>query len=86
MNILTVYGILNFIPFMLIFYFYIKQSIQQFDSEFRFYFLLSVFSGIGLGFMKRLDGMDFWSMFFFVIPSLYYLPYLKKNSHEKDQQ
>ena len=33
---------------------------------------------IGLGFMKSLFGTDFWCMLFFIIPSLYYLPLLKK--------
>jgi hypothetical protein len=78
MNKLTVYGILGFIPFILIFYFYIRRVIKQFDPEFTFYFLLSVFSGIGLGLMKNLAGTDFWYMFFFIIPSMYYLPLLKK--------
>jgi hypothetical protein len=77
MNNLTVYGILGFIPFILIFYFYIKKSINEFDTEFAFYFLLSVFSGIGLGLMKSLFGLAFWCMLFFIIPSLYYLPLLK---------
>jgi hypothetical protein len=78
MNKLTVYGILGFVPFFLIFYFYIKKVLKQIDSEFAFYFLLSIFSGIGLGLMKSLFGADFWCMLFFIIPSLYYLPLLKK--------
>lgn len=82
MNKLTVYGILGFIPFILIFYFYIKKVIKQFDPEFTFYFLLSVFSGIGLGLMKNLVGNDFWCMLFFIIPSLYYLPLLKKETSD----
>lgn len=78
MNKLTVYGILGFIPFVLIFYFYIRRTIRQFDNEFSFYFSLSVFAAIGLGLMKSLMGQEFWAMFFFVLPSLYYLPLLKK--------
>jgi hypothetical protein len=80
MNKLTVYGIMGFIPFILIFYFYIKKCIKQFDPEFNYYFLISAFSGIGLGLMKSLFGEDFWSMFFFLLPSLYYLPLLKKKT------
>ena len=79
MNKLTTYGILGFIPFALIFYFHIKKSIYQFDSEFTFYYLISMFSGISLGLMKTLAGTDFWIMLFFIIPSMYYLPLLKKS-------
>lgn len=75
---LTIYGLLFFIPFILIFYIHFKNCIKQFEKEFTFYFLLSIFSGIGLGLMKSLFGTDFWGMLFFVIPGLYYLPLLKK--------
>ena len=80
MHKLTVYGILAFIPFILIFYFHIKKVIKQFDPEYTFYFLLSVFSGLGLGLIKSLYGRDFWTMFFFIIPGLYYFPLLKKKA------
>jgi hypothetical protein len=86
MNKLTTYGILGFIPFILIFYFHIKRCIKQFDPEFTFYFLLSMFSGIGLGLMKTLAGMDFWIMFFFIIPGMYYLPLLKKGTSDIGKQ
>ena len=79
MNKLTVYGILGFIPFILIFYFYINKVLKHFDSEFSFYFLVSVFAGIGLGFIKSLFGQEFWTMFFFILPGLYYLPRRKKS-------
>jgi hypothetical protein len=80
MNRLTVYGILGFVPFILIFYFHIKRSINQFDSEFSFYFLLSVFAGLGLGLIKNIAGMEEWGMFFFILPGMYYLPLLKKTN------
>ena len=80
MNRLAVYGLFGFIPFILIFYFYIKKRSKQFDKEFNYYFLLSMFSGILLGFMKNFAGMDFWCVFFFIIPSLYYLPMQKKRN------
>ena len=82
MNKLTTYGIVGFIPFILIFYFHIRLTVKQFDQEFTFYYLLSMFSAILLGFFKTLDGMDFWIMFFFIIPSMYYLPFLKKSTSE----
>lgn len=80
MNKLTVYGFLGFIPFIFIFYLHIKKTIKLFDKEFTFYFLLSVGTGLGLGLMKSLFGKEYWCMFFFIIPSLYYLPLLKKKS------
>lgn len=78
MNKLTVYGILGFIPFIIIFYIFIRKSIKQFDMKFTFYFLLSEFSGLAYGLMKNILGIEFWVMVFFIIPSLYYLPYFKK--------
>lgn len=79
MNRLTIYGLFGFLPFVFIFYLYIKRIIKHFDKEFTFYFLLSIFAGLGLGLIKNLTGKDFWIMIFFIIPSLYYLPLLKKS-------
>jgi hypothetical protein len=84
MNKLTVYGILGFIPFSLIFYWYIKRVRKMVDSEFGFYFLLSVSTGIVLGFMKVLAGREFWYMFFFILPGFYYLPLAKREKQPKD--
>lgn len=77
MNKLTVYGLLGFIPFALAFYFFVKNALKIMDTEFSFYFLLSIGSGVVLGLMKSLAGREFWYMFFFVLPGLYWLPLLK---------
>lgn len=86
MNKLTVYGLLGFIPFALAFYFFVKNALKIMDTEFSFYFLLSIGSGVVLGFMKSLAGREFWYMFFFILPGLYWLPLLKKESKNKVDQ
>jgi len=80
MNKLAVYGLLGTIPFIYILYKFIKESIKYFDKEFTFYFLLSTFSVIVLGLMKALYGDEMWSVFFIIVPGLYYLPLLKKRN------
>lgn len=73
---LTTFGILIFIPFVMLLYFYIKNNMKQFNQEFKFYFLLALVAGISLGFMKAIGGREFWYMFLFIIPGMYYLPLL----------
>ena len=84
MNKLTVFGIFGFIVFALIFYFHYRENIIQFDREFLFYFVLSALSVIALGLMKNLSGREFWYMYFFIIPGMYYLP-LQKNKNSDNQ-
>jgi hypothetical protein len=86
MNKLAVYGLVIFIPFVLIFYFHIKLVLKNIDTEFAFYFLISVLAGLGLGLMKSLFGHEYWYMFFFIIPSMYYLPLLKKKKPDLSKQ
>ena len=77
MNKLAVYGLLGTLPFIYIIYYYVK-NIKYFDDEFSFYFLLSIFSIIGLGLMKALMGRELWYTFFIILPGFYYLQYLKQ--------
>lgn len=72
-NRLTVYGFLGIFPFILIFYFYVNKIIKLFDQEFIFYFLLSLFSGLGYGLMKNITERPFWYMIFLILPGIYYL-------------
>jgi hypothetical protein len=83
MNKLGVFGLLGTIPFAFIIYRFIKINLRYFDKEFAFYFLLSVFSIIGLGAMKTLIGRELWYTFFILVPGFYYLPLLKKKSRER---
>ena len=78
MNKLAVYGLLGTLPFIYIIYYYVKKNIKYFDDEFSFYFLLSIFSIIGLGLMKALVGRELWYTFFIILPGFYYLQYLKQ--------
>ena len=78
MNKLAVYGLLGTLPFIYIIYYYVKKNIKYFDDEFSFYFLLSIFSIIGLGLMKALTGRELWYTFFIILPGFYYLQYLKQ--------
>ncbi len=78
MNKLAVYGLLGTLPFIYIIYYYVKKNIKYFDDEFSFYFILSIFSIIGLGLMKALVGRELWYTFFIILPGFYYLQYLKQ--------
>lgn len=83
MNKLGVFGLLGTTSFLLIIYRFIKINLRYFDKEFTFYFLLSVFSIVGLGAMKTLIGRELWYTFFILVPGFYYLPLLKKNFYER---
>jgi hypothetical protein len=83
MNKLAVYGLLGTIPFIYIIYKSIKINLRNFDKEFAFYFLLSMFSIVALGAMKTLVGRELWYTFFIIVPGFYYLPLLKKKSNER---
>ena len=74
MNKLTIYGIIGFIPYLAIYYYQIKRNIKYYDSEYTFYYLMSVASIIVLGFFKNLAGRELFYMLFFILPSLYFLP------------
>ena len=73
---LTAFGILNFVLFFWIFIKHIKYNIRIFSQSFSFYFLLSALSIIILGLIKNLAGRELWYMYFFILPGLYYLPLL----------
>jgi hypothetical protein len=78
MNKLAILGLAGFIPFIIVHISYIKTAIKYFSEEFTFYFLVSVFSVLGLGFMKNLAGREMWFTYFILLPGLYFLPLLKK--------
>lgn len=77
---LAVYGLFGALPFFYILYKFIKNSLNYFNKEHTFYFLLAVFSIIILGFMKTLAGREMWYMFFIIVPGLYYSQYLKNGN------
>jgi len=82
MNRLAIMGLFGFIPLLVIHISYIKTSIKYFNEQFTFYFLVSVFSVVGLGLMKALTGRELWFTYFILLPGLYFLPLLKKEKKE----
>ncbi|MCD4731536.1 MAG: hypothetical protein K8R74_13110 [Bacteroidales bacterium] len=82
MNRLTIFGLLGFIPLLIIHVGYIKSAIKFFNEEFTFYFLVSVFAILGLGLMKNLAGQEMWFAYFVLLPGLYFLPLLKKKKRK----
>lgn len=75
---LAAFGIINFIPFIIIYIRHIKTNLRIFNQRFNFFFLLSALSIIIMGLMKNLGSRELWYMYFFIVPGLYYLPILKK--------
>lgn len=74
---LTIFGLLGFIPFLIIHVSFIKSAIKFFNEEFTFYFLVSVFAVLGLGLMKALGGRELWVTYFILLPGMYFMPLLK---------
>lgn len=71
-----IFGLAFFIAFQLS---KINSDIKKFDKEFAFFYILSVGSVIGLGFIKALAGRETWFMYLAVIPGMYWLPLIKKH-------
>ncbi len=71
---LAAFGLMGFIPFVLLFVIHNKRVYKLFGQHYQFYFLISLLSLVALGFMKVLAGREMWFGIFFVVPSLYYLP------------
>ena len=85
MNKLTTTGIVGLVFFVLIFYFHIKMNLRYFNSNFKFFYLLSVVSFLSYGLFKNMGGRESWFTFFIILPGMYYLPLLKKVNKEEVQ-
>jgi hypothetical protein len=83
MNKLAVFGLLGSIPIFAIMYYGFRFTSKLFDKEFNFYYVLSVFSIVTLGFLKNLTGAELWVTTFVILPGLYYMPLIKKNKKQK---
>lgn len=77
MNKLTIFGILGFVPFLLIHYIFIRSSLRYVNKEYLFYYLISVVSIIILGLFKNLAGREMWFVYFVILPGFFNLPLLK---------
>lgn len=73
-NKLAVFGLLGFVPYVYLFYYHSKRIYNIMNKQYRFYYLVSLFSIVILGFMKVLAGRELWFGIFFVVPVLQYLP------------
>ena len=80
MNKLAVFGFINFLFFALIFYFFLKKILKSIPEDITFYFILSIVAGLGYGLLKQIMGIDFWTMFFLILPGVSYFkfPHLHK--------
>jgi hypothetical protein len=78
MNKLTITGIIGLLIFMFIPFNFIKSNLRQFDSNYKFYYLLASLSLISYGLIKNIGGRETWYTFFIILPGLYYLPLLNR--------
>jgi hypothetical protein len=78
MNKLTVTGIVGLCIFLIIPYRFIRNSLKNFSSSYKFYYVLASLAILCYGLMKVIGGRDTWYAFFIILPGLYYLPLLKK--------
>ena len=78
MNKLTTTGIIGLIFFMYIPFNFIRNSLKQFNSAYKFYYFLASLSILSYGLVKVVAGRDTWYSFFILLPGLYYLPLLRK--------
>jgi hypothetical protein len=80
MNKLAMLGLVGTIPFILVLVSYVRINVKTFDKLKNYYFLLSVFSIITLGFTKALFGKELWYIYFVIMPALYYTTLLKEKN------
>lgn len=75
MSRLALWGIFGFCGYLIILRNIFKPVLEIFDSDFRFYYLLSIIAVIGMGLIKNLGGREIWLMLLFIIPGLYFSQY-----------
>ena len=86
MNRIAVIGIFGIFFYIQIYIRNISFVLKNiFNSTFKVYYLLSIFSILGLGLIKNLAGRETWFMLFFILPGLYYLPLASKKSRKNYQ-
>jgi hypothetical protein len=77
MNRISIWGIFGFSFYLFLLYSIYKLVRSIFDESFGFYYFLSVLAFISLGFIKTIAGREPFFILIIVIPSIYFLPYLK---------
>ena len=83
LNILAQFGLVGLIPVLIVIISQIKFNLKIFDKSYKFYYLLSFILFTVSGIMKAVAGKEMFFYLFFVIPSIYYMRYLKKFSRLK---
>jgi hypothetical protein len=78
MNKLATFGLLGFLPFVILLLVVFTSEVRRYPPAFRLYLLLAIFSMIFLGVIKALFGRDLWYIFFIIAPGLYYTKLLKE--------
>ena len=73
MSRLALWGIFGFVGYLFILRQIFKPVLRIFDSEFRFYYYLSLGSTIVLGLIKNLGGREPYVMLLIIIPGLYFV-------------
>ena len=76
-NRLTIWGLLGFGIYIFVLFQVFQKIYSIFDTEFKFYYLLSVSAFVLLGLMKNIAGREPYLMLIVVIPGLYFLPLLR---------
>lgn len=65
----AIFGIIGFIPLIYVVYYEVRIIYKRMDKSFSFYYILSVFLYILLGFLKNMTGKEMMFLIYFVIPS-----------------
>jgi len=86
MSRLTLWGIFGFIGYIFLLKNIFTPIIKIFNSDFKFYYLLSLLSIIALGFMKNIAGREPYIMLFIIIPGLYFYQILNLNKQKFNNQ
>lgn len=79
LNRLAQVGLFGTVPLVLILYHHLKLCLRRCDNYYRFYILVSFLLFMVSGFMKNIVG-DMFYYLLLLVPGMYYLRYLKKNS------
>ncbi|MDY0199936.1 MAG: hypothetical protein RBR40_02995 [Tenuifilaceae bacterium] len=83
MSRLALWGIFGFVGYLFMLRQVFKPVLRIFDSEFRFYYYLSLGSTIALGLLKNIAGREPYIMLLIIIPGLYFIKeqfYSRQNS------
>jgi len=80
MNKLTVIGLVGFILWALPFFVFYKKISQNFSKDFKYFFIIGFLAIILYGLVKVVIVRQAWMLVFVILPGMYYLPLLKKET------